>query len=110
MMDLSGIFLDCIPRESRHWAGSRNKIFKFNECHLDKQDASIKTNKIQYASLSNSLSTCTLANSLDPDQAQRSGSKLFDILMVFQKEFFQKVNYEKNQQTKKKHKKLPSMQ
>ena len=39
-----------------------------------------------------------------------SGSKLFDILMVFLKEFFQKVNYEKNQQTTKKHEKLPSMQ
>ena len=24
MMELSGISLDCIPRESRHWAGSRN--------------------------------------------------------------------------------------
>ena len=39
-----------------------------------------------------------------------SGSKLFDILMVFLKEFFQKVNFEKNQQTTKKHEKLPSRQ
>ena len=39
-----------------------------------------------------------------------SGSKLFDILMVFLKEFFQKVNFEKNQQTTKKREKLPSMQ
>ena len=40
----------------------------------------------------------------------RSGSKLFDILMVFLKEFFQKVNLEKNQQTTKKEEKLPSRQ
>ena len=39
-----------------------------------------------------------------------SGSKLFDILMVFLKEFFQKVDFEKNQQTTKKHEKLPSRQ
>ena len=39
-----------------------------------------------------------------------SGSKLFDILMVFLKEFFQKNNFEKNQQTTKKHEKLPSRQ
>ena len=39
-----------------------------------------------------------------------SGSKLFDILMVFLKEFFQKVNFEKNRQTTKKHEKLPRMQ
>ena len=32
-----------------------------------------------------------------------SGSKLFDILMVFLKEFFQKINFEKNRQTTKKH-------
>ena len=35
---------------------------------------------------------------------------MFDILMVFLKEFFQKVNFEKNQQTTNKHEKLPSMQ
>ena len=35
---------------------------------------------------------------------------LFDILLVFLKEFFQKVNFEKNQQTTKKHEKLPSRQ
>ena len=40
----------------------------------------------------------------------RSGSKLFDILIVFLKEFFWKINFEKNQQTTKKHEKLPSMQ
>ena len=39
-----------------------------------------------------------------------SGSKLFDILMVFLKEFFQKVNFEKNRQTTKRCEKLPSMQ
>ena len=37
-------------------------------------------------------------------------SKLFDILMVFLKEFFQKVNFEKNQQTTKKREKLHSLQ
>ena len=42
-----------------------------------------------------------LANSLDPYQARLIGSKLFDILMVFLKEFFKKVNFEKNQQTTK---------
>ena len=39
-----------------------------------------------------------------------SGSKLFDILMVFLKEFFQKVNFEKISRRQKKHKKFPSMQ
>ena len=39
-----------------------------------------------------------------------SGSKLFDILKVFLKEFLRKINFEKNQQTTKKHEKLPSMQ
>ena len=39
-----------------------------------------------------------------------SGSKLFDILIVFLKEFFWKINFEKNQQMTKKHEKLPSMQ
>ena len=39
-----------------------------------------------------------------------SGSKLFDTLMVFQKEFFKKVDFEKNQQTTIKHAKLPRMQ
>ena len=33
----------------------------------------------------------------------RSGSKLFDTLMVFPKELFEKVDFEKNQQTTKKH-------
>ena len=50
----------------------------------------------------------TLANSLDPDQARRfSESKLFDIPMVFLKEFFQKVNFKKNQQTTKSMKNYP---
>ena len=31
----------------------------------------------------------------------RSGSEMFDILMVFLKEFFKKVDFEKNQQTTK---------
>ena len=35
-----------------------------------------------------------------------SGSKLFDTLMVFLKEFFEKVAFEKSQQTTKKHAKL----
>ena len=39
-----------------------------------------------------------------------SGSKLFDILMVFLKEFFQKVNNEKKSAEDKKNEKLPSMQ
>ena len=39
-----------------------------------------------------------------------SGSKLFDTLMVFLKEFFKKADSEKNQQTTKKHEKLPSRQ
>ena len=37
------------------------------------------------------------------------GSKPFDTLMVFPKEFFVNVNFENNQQTTKKHAKLPSM-
>ena len=39
-----------------------------------------------------------------------SGSKLFNNLMVFLKEFFKKVDFEKNLQTTKKHPKLPSRQ
>ena len=35
-----------------------------------------------------------------------SGSNLFDTQMVFMKEFFEKVDFEKNQQTTKKHEKL----
>ena len=58
----------------------------------------------------------TFANSLDPDQAPAkyqawSGPKLFDTMMVFLKEFFQKVDFEKNRQTTKKSmQKLPSRQ
>ena len=39
-----------------------------------------------------------------------SGSKLFDHLIVFLKEFFEKVNFEKSQQRQQKHEKLPSIQ
>ena len=39
----------------------------------------------------------------------RSGSRLFDILMVFLKDFFQKVNFEKISR-RQKHEQLPSMQ
>ena len=57
------------------------------------------------------------ANSLDPDQdwvRQNIGPDLdpncFDADGIFLKEFFKKVNFEKNQQTTKKHAKLPSRQ
>ena len=40
----------------------------------------------------------------------RSGSKLFGTLKVFLKEFFEIFDFEKNQQTTKKHEKLPSRQ
>ena len=36
-----------------------------------------------------------------------SRSKLFDTLVVFMKEFFEKVDFEKNKQTTKKKKKFP---
>ena len=36
-----------------------------------------------------------------------SGSKLFDTLMVFLKEFFEKVDFEKNSADDKKHEKFP---
>ena len=39
-----------------------------------------------------------------------SGFKLFDSLVVFLKEFYEKVDFEKNQQTKQKYAKLPSRQ
>ena len=53
----------------------------------------------------------TSANSLDSDLTGPTiDLELFDISMVLLKEFFQKVNFEKNQQTTKKHEKLPSMQ
>ena len=40
----------------------------------------------------------------------RSGSKLFDNMIAFLKEFFEKVDFEKNQQIRKKHTKLPNRQ
>ena len=40
----------------------------------------------------------------------RSGSKLFDTLMVFLKEVLEKLDFKKNQQTTKKHAKLPGRQ
>ena len=45
----------------------------------------------------------TFANSMELDQAHKkcqawSGSKLFDILIGFLKEFLKKKNFEKNQQ------------
>ena len=49
----------------------------------------------------------------DPTKCRAwSGPKLFDILMVFLKEFFQKVDFgeKKNHQTTKKFEKLPSRQ
>ena len=50
----------------------------------------------------------TLANSLDPDQARQHvgpdlDPKLFDTLMVFLKEFFEKVDFEKISRREKKH-------
>ena len=56
-----------------------------------------------------------IANILDPDQARQKvrpdlDPKLFDTLMVFLKEFFKEVDFEKNQQTTKKPEKLPSRQ
>ena len=53
----------------------------------------------------------TFANSLDPDQA-RAGSKLFDTLVVFLNECFEKVDFEKLeylQQTTIKHEKYPTV-
>ena len=48
---------------------------------------------------------------LGPTQCRAwSGSKLFDTLIAFQKEFFEKLGFEKNQLTTKKHAKLPSRQ
>ena len=48
----------------------------------------------------------TIANILDPDQARQivgldPGTKLFDTLIVFLKVYFEKANFEKNQQTTK---------
>ena len=53
----------------------------------------------------------TFVNSLEPDQARldRYGSKLFDTLGAFLKEFFKNVDSEKNEVTKK-HEKFPSRQ
>ena len=51
----------------------------------------------------------TFANSLDQDQAW-SGSKLFDTLMVFPKDFFEKVNFKKIHRRQKMRAKILSMQ
>ena len=54
----------------------------------------------------NSLpTTCSVisANSLDPDIMSgmlKTGSKLFDTMIVFLKEFFEKVNFDKNKSMK----------
>ena len=50
------------------------------------------------------------ADNLCKQFGPRSGSKLFDTLMVFLKEFLKKLILKKNQQTTKKHKKSPSRQ
>ena len=57
----------------------------------------------------------TFANSLDPDQAQQNvGLDLFPncltLYLVFLKEFLEKVDFEKSQQTTKHREKLPSKQ
>ena len=57
----------------------------------------------------------TFANSLDPDQARQNvgpdlDPKLFDTLMVFLKEFFKKVDFEKKSADDKNHAKLPRRQ
>ena len=56
----------------------------------------------------------TFANSLDPDQARQNvgpdlDRKQFDTLIVFLKEFFEKIDFEQIQQTTKKHEKLLRM-
>ena len=56
----------------------------------------------------------TFADSLNPDQARQicrawSGSKLLDTLIVLLNEFFENVNFERNQQKTKKNAKVPSM-
>ena len=59
------------------------------------------------------LTLCLLlssANNLCKQFGPRSGSILFDTLMVFMKEFFKKVDFEKNHKKTKKHEKLPSKQ
>ena len=63
------------------------------------------------------LTLCLLvssSNSLDPVQTRQNVGPDLDpnclTLMVFLKEFFKKVDYEKNQQTTKKHVILPSRQ
>ena len=62
----------------------------------DSLKLSFKLELINSLPTSNSFSCLIInfANSLEPDQA-RSGSKLFDTLMVFLKEFSEKVNEEK---------------
>ena len=57
----------------------------------------------------------TSANSLDPDQARQNvGPDLDPICLTFRwyscNNFFEKVDFEKNQQTTTKHGKFPSMQ
>ena len=44
----------------------------------------------------------TFASSLDPDQARQNVWPDLDTSMVILKEFFEKVDFEKNQQTTKK--------
>ena len=56
------------------------------------------------------LSLITFGNSLDPDQDQQNVGPDLDpnslTLMIFLKEFFEKVDFEKNQQTTNNHTKI----
>ena len=60
-----------------------------------------------------SSAVTTFANSLDPDQVRQYVGPDLDpncLTHIFLKYFFEKFSFEKNQQTTKKHEKLPSMQ
>ena len=53
-----------------------------------------------------SLCAITVANNFDPDQAWQNVRPDLDTQIVFLKDFFQEVDFEKNQQTTKKREKI----
>ena len=83
------------------WCGSRqiDVWFAWTIPNLSMYHLLLKTNFV-------SMKRVWPGNSLDPDQTWHF-AKLFDTLMVFLKEFFNKVDFEKYQQTTKEAWKIP---
>ena len=91
---------DKFPRGGKEEEMSEHWLTK-----MMKEDKTKKTKLNPFSSFLTSSDFChlliTFANSLDPGQS-RYGSKPFDTLIVYLKDCFEKVNFEKSQQTTRK--------